>query len=112
MELLWCAEVVAVRDVVKQLRGTHAYTTVMTTLDRLYKKGFLAREKDGAAFHYRASFSRDEFHRRIVEQTVSPLLAKSAHPVLAGFIDAAATSDARNLERLERLIAERRKAKK
>jgi predicted transcriptional regulator len=42
------------------------------------------------AFRYRAALSRDDFHRRIVEETVSGLLARSADPVLAGFVDAAA----------------------
>lgn len=112
MELLWRSGALAVRDVVKQLGATLAYTTIMTTLDRLYKKGLLAREKDGNAYLYRASLTRDDFHRRVAEQTVASLLAKSHDPVLAGFVDAAVTSDARNLARLERLIAERRRGKK
>lgn len=112
MELLWSSGAVAVRDVVRQLGGKLAYTTVMTTLDRLFKKGLLARAKEGNAFVYEPALSRDEYHRCIVEATVGGLLAKSAAPVLAGFVDAAATSDARNLSRLERLIAERRKGRR
>jgi predicted transcriptional regulator len=68
--------------------------------------------KEGNAFVYRAAMSRDEYHRRVVEQTVSALLARSGDPVPAGFIDAAAASDAENLVRLERLIAARRKGKR
>ncbi len=54
MEVLWKrAEAMAVREVCARLDGeTLAYTTVMTTLDRLYKKGLLRREKDGTAFVY------------------------------------------------------------
>jgi predicted transcriptional regulator len=84
----------------------------MTTLDRLFKKGLLAREKQGNAFVYRAAISRDAYHRRLIEEAVGALLARSADPVLAGFVDAAAASDEKNLGRLERLIAERRKAKR
>lgn len=109
MELLWHGDAVPVRAVVRELGGKLAYTTVMTTLDRLYKKGLLLRAKEGNAFVYRAATSRDEYHRRAVAETVSALLARSADPVLAGFVDAAAASGTRNLARLERLIAARRR---
>jgi predicted transcriptional regulator len=112
MEILWREPAVAVRDVGRGLGGKLAYTTVMTTLDRLFKKGLLARDKQGHAFVYRAAVSRDDHHRRLVEDAVGKLLAKSADPVLAGFVDAAAASDEKNLARLERLIAERRRARR
>ena len=112
MELVWRADALAVRDVVRALGAKLAYTTVMTTLDRLFKKGLLAREKEGNAFVYRAALSRDDYHRRMVEDAVGALLAKSAVPVLAGFVDAAAASDEKNLARLERLIAERRRGRR
>src|SRR5687767_4266607 len=102
----------AVREVSRRLGGQLAYTTVMTTLDRLYKKGLLAREKDGIAFHYRARLDRDEYHRRVVKHAVSGLLSRSAEPVLAGFLDAAESIDSKHLARLERLIAERRRGRK
>ena len=115
MSILWRAtEPVAVRDVCKRLRGKPAlaYTTVMTTLDRLYKKGLLAREKQGNAFVYRAEMSRDDYRRKIVEETMGVLLEDSADPVLAAFVDAAASVDEDNLDRLERLIAEHRRSKR
>ena len=110
MAVLWRGSATTVREVARKLGGKLAYTTVMTTLDRLHKKGLLARNKEGNAFRYHAAFSRDEFHRRLVEETVSGLLAKSADPVLAGFVDAAADLDEANLARLERLIAARRRS--
>jgi len=110
MELIWSAgEPVSVRDVVDRLDQELAYTTVMTTLDRLYKKGLLARDKDGNAFWYRAAMTRDQYHRRIVEETVSGLLEKSAGPVLAAFVDVAVSLDGENLARLERALARHRR---
>jgi BlaI family penicillinase repressor len=102
----------SVREVSRRLGRRLAYTTVMTTLDRLYKKGLLDRDKDGVAFRYRARFDRDEYHRRVVKHAVSGLLSRSAEPVLAGFLDAAESIDERHLARLERLIAERRRGRK
>jgi predicted transcriptional regulator len=115
MDVLWAAErAVSVREVCRQLRGRPAlaYTTVMTTLDRLYRKGLLSREKDGNAFRYLAAMSRDEVHRRIVEETVTGLLEQGADPVLAAFVDTAASVDEDNLERLEQLIAQRRRSRR
>lgn len=114
MEELWRSGARAVRDVCSHLTGGPplAYTTVMTTLDRLYKKGLLKRHKDGTAFVYEPALTRDEYRCRIVERTVSGLMEKSseADPVLAAFVDAAADVDEENLKRLEKLIAERRKS--
>lgn len=112
MDVLWKAGPLAVREVSRRLkaRPALAYTTVMTTLDRLYKKGLLAREKAGIAFVYRPAMSRDEYHRRIVAAAVTGLIAQSGAPVLAAFVDAAAQVDEENLARLERLIEERRRA--
>lgn len=109
---MWRGGEASVRDVARRLARKRAYTTVMTTLDRLHTKGLLARTKEGNAFRYRAALSRDDFHRRVVEETVAGLLARSADPVLAGFVDAAAAADEENLSRLERLIAERRRTRK
>ena len=110
MDVVWREpEPLAVREVARRLGRRLAYTTVMTTLDRLYKKGLLARTKDGNAYVYRASASRDEYHRRVVESAVSPLLARSAGPVLAGFVDAALTVDRENLARLEAILAARKR---
>ena len=111
MNVLWEHGSATVKDVVEALpKGqTLAYTTVMTTLDRLHRKGLLDRHKEGAAFRYRAALSRDELNARIVEETVGPLLSRSGDPVLAAFVDAAATVDRHNLARLERLIAQRRR---
>lgn len=111
MSILWQGEPLSVRQVVGKLKKKLAHTTVMTTLDRLYKKGLLARDRDGTAFVYRAAMSRDEFYGKIVEETVGVLLEKSAGSVLAALVDTAADLDDENLERLEALIAERRRRK-
>ena len=52
MEILWARGESNVRDVVDRLDRPLAYTTVMTTLDRLFKKGLLARRKSDRAFIY------------------------------------------------------------
>lgn len=111
MDAVWTGGPGTVRDVCGRLRGrgSSVYTTIMTTLDRLHQKGLLSRRKEGNAFLYSAAMTRQDLNRRIVEQTVSELMRRSGTPVLAAFVDAAASLDEENLERLELLIAEKRK---
>lgn len=110
MEILWADAPLSVRDVKRRLgRSKLAYTTVMTTLDRLYKKGLLARTKNGLAFVYQPAIDRAEYQRRVVQAALTPLLEHGVGPVLAAFVDVAAGSDVENLDHLERLIADRRR---
>jgi predicted transcriptional regulator len=110
MELLWSEAPLAVRDVQRRVAGGKlAYTTLMTTLDRLYKKELLARDKVGLAFVYRPAIDRAEYRRRVVEAAVGPLFDGGADAVLAAFVDVAAQIDEDHLEQLQRLIAARRK---
>ena len=109
MNLLWSEHPLAVRAVKARLGRKWAYTTVMTTLDRLYKKGLLARSKDGLAFVYQPAIDRGEYQRRVVEAALTPLLEQGAGPVLAAFVDVAAGVSSEHLAELEKLIAARRK---
>ena len=60
MRILWAADgPLDVNGVVQGMGGTRAYTTVMTTLDRLYKKGYLFRAKEGRAFVYQAKVPQE-----------------------------------------------------
>lgn len=109
MELLWDSEPLAVREVQARVAdGKLAYTTLMTTLDRLYKKKLLHREKVGLAFVYRPALDRHAYQQRVVEAAVAPLLQQGASAVLAAFVNVAAENDD-HLRQLEQLVAARRK---
>src|SRR3954466_14732359 len=75
MEILWSRGESAVRDVVDRLERPLAYTTIMTTLDRLYKKGLLARRKFERAFLYTPRLSRVEWDQRRAGEFVAGFLA-------------------------------------
>jgi predicted transcriptional regulator len=111
MELLWDEHPLSVRAACKRLRGDHAYTTIMTTMDRLQKKRLLRRKKDGNAFIYEPAMDRAEYQKRVVEAALTPLLEQGAAPVLAAFVAVAADVDAKNLAQLERLIASHKRRK-
>jgi predicted transcriptional regulator len=63
MDVLWEApESLTVRQVSAALTERDlAHTTVMTVLDRLSKKGFARRQRDGRAWRYRAAESREAY---------------------------------------------------
>lgn len=108
MEALWRHFPASVRDVSQALAGRKlAYTTIMTTLDRLYKKGLLDRDKQSHAFLYRPKMDRATYERRLVATVLGNLPTSSKEALLSGFLDFAST-DEETLDALERLIAERK----
>ncbi|MGE3765656.1 MAG: BlaI/MecI/CopY family transcriptional regulator [Kofleriaceae bacterium] len=112
MTILWEESPLSVRDVCTRMKRTKlAYTTVMTTLDRLHRKGLLARTKQGNAFLYVPAIDRAEYQRRVVETALAPMFEQGAAPVLAAFVDVAANVDEANLAQLEQLIAQHKRRK-
>jgi predicted transcriptional regulator len=112
MTILWKEHPLSVRDVCTRMkRSKLAYTTVMTTLDRLHNKGLLARTKQGNAFLYLPAIDRAEYQRRVVETALAPMFEQGAAPVLAAFVDIAAQVDEANLVKLEKLIADHKRRK-
>jgi predicted transcriptional regulator len=111
MALVWRRGDVSVRDVCDALGSGVAYTTVMTTMDRLFKKGLLTRRKVGRAFVYRATASRAEIERAVATELVHSLLQREGEPlpVLSSLVDAVSDRDRALLDELERLIREKRR---
>lgn len=112
MQILWSRGESSVRDVVQQLDRPLAYTTVMTTLDRLYKKDLLDRYRQDRAFVYLARFSQKEWERRRAESIVVGFLASapaSRDLLLSSFLDAVGENDAVLLDELEKKIRKKRK---
>jgi predicted transcriptional regulator len=99
----------AVRDIQSEFPGS-AYTTLMTTLDRLHRKGVLERRKIGRAFAYRPVSSRQELESGLVTRALQPLLqGESAQPILSFFVEEVSRQDDRLLDELERLVREKRR---
>ncbi len=112
MEILWSNGQSSVRDVVSKLSRPLAYTTVMTTLDRLFKKGLLDRHKSDRAFVYSPSFSHQEWERRRAGNLVAGFLSgpnPSRELLLSCLLDAVGEHDATLLDDLEKKIRNRRK---
>ena len=108
----WQRREVSVRDIFLAFEERIAYTTLMTTLDRLYKKRLLDRRKDGRAFFYSPAVSREEFELGIREDVIDGLLghgAEGVRPVLACIVEMVSEHDRELLDELERLIKEKKR---
>src|SRR2546423_11685433 len=91
LEETWQRGEISVRDIYLAFEERFAYTTLMTTLDRLYKKQLLDRRKEGRAFLYSPSVSREEFELGIREDVINGVLGQGAEgvrPVLAYIVEA------------------------
>ena len=109
MELVWRRGECTVRDVHAEFTQSHVYTTIMTTLDRLHKKGLPDRRKEGKAFCYAARLTKPEFEQAITRDLVGILLTEgSAANLLSCFVDAIGEHDAELLRALEDEVRRRR----
>ena len=98
-----------VRDVHAALQRRLAYTTVMTTMDRLYKKALLERRKEGRAFLYSARINRRQLVMNAGVGLIRGLLEREGEPALSFLVDAVTDRDRGTLDRLERLIREKKR---
>src|ERR1035437_3892266 len=105
MDILWARGESNVRDVAEQLDRPLAYTTVMTTLDRLFKKGLLERRKSERAFIYSPRLSRQNWEHQRAGELVAGL---SGELLISCFLDNVG-HDPSLLDELERKIKIKRK---
>jgi predicted transcriptional regulator len=100
----------SVRDVHADFPNT-AYTTVMTTLDRLHRKGVLDRVKAGRAFLYRPRYTADELRLGLAADALGAIFdpAVAPRPILSFLVDAVSRRDKALLDELERLVQEKRR---
>jgi predicted transcriptional regulator len=113
MELVWARPTdqgTTVRDiwaVLYERRGL-AYTTVMSTMQRLAKKGMLRVTKDDQAYIYFPQVTQEQFVARFVRQIVDDLLASFSGPTLDALNTRPASTEATQVRTLLDAIARRR----
>lgn len=98
MDRLWSwGRAVVVRDVLEDLQRdrTLAYTTVMTVLDNLHRKGYVLREKDGRAYRYRAARTREQHTADLMDQLLASTPDRGA--ALLYFVERMPAAEVRRL---------------
>jgi predicted transcriptional regulator len=111
LEALWTKGSATVRELIEGGYENLAYTTVMTTLDRLFKKGLLTRSEEGRAFRYAARLSREDLQREAAGNALRQLL--DANPAsslpLSFLVEILSERDRKLLDDLQRLVEEKRR---
>ena len=80
--------------------------TIQSTLDRLYKKQLLNREKVGHAFLYSAACTRSAFVGRLIRSVTQDFVSADEDNLLAAFVSLSADLDDKQLRELEATIRE------
>jgi predicted transcriptional regulator len=108
---LWQRGSGTVREVLEAGDVEGAYTTLMTTLDRLHKKGLLNREAEGRAFRYYPAQTEDQFNGEIVRSAIRHMLgaAETGSVPLSFLVEAVTEHDRKLLDDLEREIERKRR---
>lgn len=114
LSALWMRGSATVREMLDAGGINLAYTTVMTTLDRLYKKQLLNRSAEGRAFRYSPRYTQEELEKAAVGETVRQLLGsgEAAALPLSYLVEAVSEHDAGLLDDLQRLLDEKRRERR
>lgn len=108
MDVVWASpESLSVRTVGERLRQKgqrYAYTTVMTTLTRLFQKGIVTRRLSGRGFLYTASETRADFFRSMGKNVMHSLTHEFGEAALAHFVEVFSEVDPAKLKKWKSLL--------
>lgn len=108
MEVVWEHDCITVRCVYDELKKRRpiAYTTVMTTMDRLTKKDILRRTKVGKAYEYRPRQTEEELCTCTAQAMFDMILRRYGDLAIAQFVDTVEKFDTQKFAQLKRLVDE------
>ena len=110
LESLWRRGSATVREVIEDGDLKLAYTTVMTTLDRLYKKNLLDRVPEGRAFRYSPRHTPEELRRAAAGDLIRQFLGSGPSSLpLSYLVEAVSQHDVELLDELQQLVERKRR---
>jgi predicted transcriptional regulator len=101
MDRVWLAgRPVLVREIWRGLRPERepAYNTVLTVVEILYRKGWLTREKDGRAYRYQATVTREDYTAGLMDEALEASPDRAA--ALRSFVGRIGPAEARQLQKM------------
>jgi predicted transcriptional regulator len=113
MQLVWKLGESSVRRLQDESHPQLAYTTIMTTLDRLYKKGLLTRRRVGKAYYYGARHNEKQYRENVARHLINLAVLNGKHNdnvVLSCFVDVVTDTDKQMLDHLDELVRAKRRA--
>jgi predicted transcriptional regulator len=111
LQELWSHGNATVRELISEGNIRQAYTTVMTTVDRLYKKGLLDRAVEGKAFRYTPRHTPEELQRVTALESIQQLLSSGEASTLplSYLVEALSQHDNQLLDELQLLVERKRR---
>lgn len=82
--------------------------TIQSTLDRLFKKNLLIRQKQGHAYYYHAKVGREELIAQLIQSVTGDFVSEGEDSLIAAFSSVSAGLDDDKLSQLETLIQQQR----
>ena len=109
MDRLWASEgATTVREVFEDLLRDReiAYTTVMSTMDNLHRKGWLSRERQGKAYLYVPGMTRAQYSAQLMRDALD--VGGRSDLVLAHFLEQISDDESAALRKVLRRLASRK----
>ena len=112
MEAVWAKGSATVREIHTTLRARRAaYTTIMTTMDRLHRKGLLRRAREGSAYRYAPRIDRAGWLRKWAKAAIARLVPNLDAASVAYLVEEARKSNPELLAELRRMLPKDQDAK-
>lgn len=110
LQEVWARGNGTVREILENGNLTIAYTTAMTTLDRLFKKNLLTRVPEGRAFRYSPCVTQEQMQRAAAGQAIRQLLESGPSSLpLSYLVEAVTEHDIQLLDELQELVDRKRR---
>ena len=106
LEILWENQGIPGREIHQRILKERklAYTTTLTVLDRMVKKGTVIRKKEGNLFLYYPSLKKDEFEHHVASTVIKGIYEIAPSPAISAFVDIISTMDESEVKEIIRQI--------
>jgi len=110
LEYLWKTQPADAKQVFGYLEKNRggSLNTIQSTLDRLFKKDLLGREKSGHAYQYYPKVERHELIGQLIKNLTHDFVSKDENSVVAAFSSISEDLDEQQLDKLEAMIERQR----
>jgi len=110
MDILWTKGSMKGRDLYEEIRRKKdiAYTTALTVLDRLSKKGLIKKNRESGTILFTPAVSRNAYQIVVTEGLVQKAFEVSPDLAVSAFADMFSKMPKGNLEKLEKMIEEKK----
>jgi len=112
LEALWEKGSLTGRELYEEVRRSKAlaYTTVLTTVGRMVKKGSVRRKKVDGLYYYEPAMTRTEFERQAASAVIKGIFEISTSHAISAFVDTLSQWDESKLNEIMGIIEKRIKA--